>query len=200
MCKGRDTSETSNDREKDTTMRKELSCENAPLGMMAGDVPHSRGTNGARPCKSGSVFLRYPQTGGRSRRVPVVLSLYCGTFDRYAVVSQDRLMCKDCGYINLRHSAVSRLDSSNNSSSNEELSFQIIPTKCDGQSVVFSVGHRRDLDDWLEALTPDASEYSPPAPVLRRPVESLSKRPRPVSVIGKHSSLPALLEEEWGLV
>ena len=197
MCKGRDTVDTTETAEisNDTTMRKELSCENAPLGMMAGDVPHSRGTNGTRPCKSGAVFLRHPQTGGRSRRVPVVLSLYCGTFDRYAVVSQDRLMCKDCGYINLRHSAVSRLDSSNNSS-NEELSFQIIPTKCDGQSVVFSVRHRRDLDDWLEALTPDESEYSPPAPVLRRPVESLSKRPRPVSVIGKHSSLPALLEEE----
>lgn len=172
-------------------MRRELSCENAPLGMRSGDVPYSRG---ARPRKSGAVFL-LNRTGGRARKVPVVLSLYCGSFDRYAVVSQDRLMCKDCGYINLRHSAVSRLDSSNNNNS-DDLSFQIVPTKCDGQSLVFSVRHRRDLDDWLTALTPEDGECSPPAPVLRRPGESLSKRPRPISIIGKHSALPALLEEE----
>ena len=193
MCKGRDSSGDINSEKRNdaTTMRKELSCENAPLGMRSGDVPHSRG---AKPRKSGSVFL-LNRAGGRSRKVPVVLSLYCGSFDRYAVVSQDRLMCKDCGFINLRHSAVSRLTSGNNNNS-DELSFQIIPTKCDGQSLVFSVRHRRDLDDWLTALTPDDSEYTPPAPVLRRPVESLGKRPRPASIIGKHITLPALVEEE----
>ena len=90
--------------------------------------------------KRGSVLLGTP--GGR--RAHCVLSVYCNSYDGYAVVSQDNLISRDCGYLSLKHCRLLP--------DPETDSFQIISDHSEGQSLVFTVPGSSDLHNWITCL------------------------------------------------
>ena len=101
----------------------------------------------ASPRKAGSVFLFQ----GR-RKLRVRLSVHYNHFERFAVVSQDKILCKDCGYINLRNCTIR--ESGDNS-------FQILPRDCDGNVLTFTVPSSLEAKDWLKALNMGRQGGSP---------------------------------------
>ena len=89
--------------------------------------------------------------GKRATKLPVVLSVYCTPFDKYAVISQERVMCKDCGYVNLKTSHVR---------TGVGCSFQISTYDGEKQPLVFYTASEEELAKWVSVLEPctDASQ------------------------------------------
>ncbi len=160
--------------------------ENMPPGLCGSQ---SLTCSTASPRKTGTVYILQ----GR-RRQRVRLSVYYSHFEKYAVVSQDKVLCKDSGYINLRHCIVRET---------ADNSFQILPRDCDGNILTFTVSSSQEAKDWVQALGRGQQGESPLRPALlprkglscqslRRSHNSLNKTEK------KQPSLLPALEEEGG--
>lgn len=165
--------------------------ENMPPGIC-------QGRNGGLPSKMGPVWLVQPGPGGRPRKTRVRLSVYNSNFDRYAVVSQEKLICKDCGYINLKNatirevetnsSCLNRLNTQPEGVKTGQCSFQIVPKHCDGNVLTFLVSSKAELSDWLKAMDNSTQESSLGLK------DSLSPR-KPLSPRSPRPAMPILEEE-----
>ncbi len=101
---------------------------------------------------------------------------------RYAVVSSGRVLCKDCGYINLKTCSVTKLDA---------CSLQVTPKDGDaGSALTFSVSTPTDTDAWMSVLDNGTGPKCPlyMGSIPRKPLSPLSSSP-------KNSFMPALTEE-----
>ena len=139
----------------------------------------------ASPRKAGAVYM----IQGR-RKVRVRLSVHHKHFEQYVVVSQERLLCKDCGFINLRNCTIKE---------NGENCFQILPKDCDGNILTFAVSTPQEVKDWLQVLNMGRSERGSPqwsTSALRgSQVTSSNRSLRKINHKRHITSLPALAEE-----
>ena len=137
----------------------------------------------ASPRKAGTVFM----FEGR-RKIRVRLSVHYNHFERFAVVSQDKVLCKDCGYINLRNCTVRETGDN---------SFQIIPRDCDGNMLTFTVPSSQEVKEWLQALNIGRPQGGSPLRSARMPKQgpqTLTQKKR-VNKRRQPTLLPALEEE-----
>ena len=130
------------------------------------------------PIKEERVYAVQTTPDGRRVRIPVVLKVYVNNFGgRYAVISQDKLLCRDSGYINLKHCVIKSsadvepknvVNTPRNSLSMSQPSrgrsaspfnFQIVSQKIEGQSLMFTVSTRTELEQWLSVLTDPEDEH-----------------------------------------
>lgn len=115
--------------------------------------PSPRDPLDPHPRKTGVVSMVHPTPSGSNVKLKVRLSVH----DSYAVVSPDKEVTRDMGYVNLRRSSVERIKNTN--------AFQIVPQDCDANALTFYVSQEKDLLDWMDSL--NCSET--PSPLLRRP-------------------------------
>lgn len=108
--------------------------------------------SGVKPQRSGAVLMTLP---GSKQQVRVVLSVYSTNFDRYAVLSSDKALCKDCGYINLKTCGVRRM---------EDKSFQVLPRECHSAALTFTVSKPCEMEDWLSVFQCPVSECPTSSP------------------------------------
>ena len=92
------------------------------------------------PKKTGVVSMVHPAPNGSTIKLRVRLTVH----DSYAVVSPDKEITRDMGYVNLRRSSVERIENAN--------AFQIVPKDCDANVLTFYVSQEKDLVDWLDLL------------------------------------------------
>jgi len=92
------------------------------------------------PKKTGVVSMVHPTPNGANIKLRVRLSVH----NSYAVVSPDKEITRDMGYVNLRRSSVERIENTN--------AFQIVPKDCDANVLTFYVSQEKDLVDWLDTL------------------------------------------------
>ena len=180
--------------------------------------PGREGLSGC-PIREASVCVQQTTREGRQVRRPVVLKVYSTSFGgRYAVVSQDKLLSTDCGYINLKYCTVnagpeidqsaetpSRADVTRIGSRPSEYTFEIISHRNDFRKLVFSVPSRSELEQWLAVLTdPEDREErqdsaSPELLVgspIRRSLGELSPtRLNSPRLVKKQTLMPAVEEE-----
>lgn len=164
-----------------------MDTENVPPMSLSGTPLLSQGMD-AHPKKSGAVYMTQSMAG-RSRKVRVILSVYSNSYDSYVVVSQDKLLCKDSGYINLRNCTVQK----------DNNTLQIVPQNGEGQTLSFTVSDCKELDSWLQTLRAIEEAINNPEPgegqvkrVKRRPLGQLPQR---CPSIRRKPVLPALTEE-----
>ena len=149
---------------------------------------------GGKPSRRGSVWLLQP---GSRRRSKVILSIHYSNFDCFLVVSQDKLMCKDCGYINLKSAKIKQLPQSPET---KLYSFQLMPRQCDSNTLTFGLTSESELQEWVSALE-DAVNYCPAQKTLnlsprRKDSEKQTLNSRAETTRKRRSSqLPALEEE-----
>jgi hypothetical protein len=76
-------------------------------------------------------------------RLPIILSVYSTPLNKYAVISQERVISKDCGYVNLKNCVVRQ---------SGPKGFQI--TTCDGEKrpLVFHAKDEVDAEQWMAVL------------------------------------------------
>lgn len=132
-------------------MRQNLGVENMPP-LIESSKPKSDGL----PKKSGPVSM-VQTVKGRLLKNRVVLSVYQSSYDRYAVVSQERIIVKDCGYINLKYCRVENV-----TMKGLENAFQIIPRKCEGNVLTLSVSNSQELEEWINVLKSDSCDQTSP--------------------------------------
>ena len=136
----------------------------------------------ASPRKAGAVYMLQ----GR-RKVRVRLSVHYNHFERFAVVSQEKIICKDCGFINLRNCIVRE---------NGENCFQILPKDCDGNVLTFTVPSSQEVKDWLQALNMGRPQGgSPLRSVLPSKGSHVLSPKRRISQKRQPTLLPAVAEE-----
>jgi len=99
-----------------------------------GALPHPH------PKKTGVVSMMHPTSSGKNVKLRVRLSVH----HSYAVVSPDKEVTRDLGYVNLRRSSVERIKNTN--------AFQIVPQDCDANTLTFYVNQENDLADWMDSL------------------------------------------------
>ena len=131
----------------------------------------------ASPRKAGAVYMLQ----GR-RKVRVRLSVHYNHFERFAVVSQEKIICKDYGFINLRNCTIRE---------NGDNCFQILPRDCDGNVLTFTVSSSQEVKDWLQALSMGRPQGGSP---LRSGSQILLPKRR-INQKRLPTLLPALAEE-----
>ncbi len=172
-----------------------LGVENLPpeVCLAAGDmleacavVPQTMPSVGVtgKPIKCGALSALQTTKDGRAVRVRILLSVYTSNYGRYAVLSQDKAVRRDCGFINLKNATVRTVDMPNGGS-NSQHCVQILPRDADVQGVTFCAASAAEASQWLAVLQgcPTSSQNKAAG---RRRLASLSVT----------QNLPAL-EEEW---
>ena len=114
----------------------------APECVKKGDHPQVD----ALPRMSGPVMMTAPGSSPARcvRKVCVVLNVYCTSYDGYAVVSQDNLTNRDCGYLSLKHCRLLP--------DPETDSFQLVPDNKEGQSMSFWLKNSQQLSSWVDVI------------------------------------------------
>lgn len=137
----------------------------------------------ASPRKAGCVYM----IQGR-RKVRVRLSVHSGQFDRFIIVSQDKVLCRDSGFINLRNCTVREAG---------DKGFEILPRGCDGPPLRFVVTSSQEVNDWLQALNHSHNPLSPLRSALspKHQQQSPLKARRRSGMQMPPPMLPALEEE-----
>ena len=107
----------------------------------------------AHPVKSGPVFIQQ-RTGGQTSKLRVILTVYTTRFEHYAVISQERILCKDSGFINLKHCKAQKLN-------NNEGSFEISLKDGDLGSLTITPVHSSELKDWISAVNSESQKSTP---------------------------------------
>lgn len=155
--------------------RQSSAPESDPLeeGHLGEDPVINIGTPG--PKKTGVVSMLQP-VGDAHIKLRVRLSVH----ESYAVVAPDKDMCRDMGYVNLRHSTVQRIHNTN--------AFQIVPQDCDANVLTFYT-QDSDVEDWLKSL--QTSNRS----TLRRPSRPSTGPKRRWSAPGG-CFMPSVTEED----
>lgn len=97
--------------------------------------------------KYSSALTMVQKIGGKDRKVRVVLKIYSSMYGSYGVVSQDRIIVKDCGYINLKTCTVFQ--------NKTDLSVQIIQRNCEGLSLTFQLPNDEELEKLMKFLEPE---------------------------------------------
>lgn len=92
---------------------------------------------GLLPAFSGSVTM-LACSGNKTHRLPVVLSIYKTFYEFYAVISQDRVILKDFGYINLKRCLLQIKD--------DVIKLIPIGRNAHGQTLTFQVASKTDAD------------------------------------------------------
>lgn len=183
--------------------------------------PGREGLSGC-PIREASVVLVHTTPEGKQIRRPVVLKVYSTSFGgRYAVVSQDKLLSADCGYINLKYCTVDAIPENDRSaktqsdgdisrlgsrrSQSPEHRFEIISHRNNFPKLVFSVQSISELEQWLAVLCdpedregrPDCSspELLVGSPVRRSLGELTPTRLNSPRLVKKQTLMPALEEE-----
>ena len=179
------------------------------------------GREGLTGCPIWEKTVRVVQSTapGKLIKVRVILKVYSTSFGcRYAVVSQDKLLSKDCGYINLKHCTVrasadngrtgmaspgaSPLGSGQRCKPTEH-HFEIISHKNDFRKLVFCVQSSSELEQWLAVLSdPEEREGDPASPEMligspvRRSLGELSPARLNSPRLCKKQTLMPSVEEE----
>lgn len=166
-------------------------------GRLSSDI-----INTPHPLKEGRVRM-VQQLGNKTITVHVTLKIYSNNYDTYAVISMDKALCKDLGYISLKNATIKRVASSSSTRDSKENrhGFQITPEqrKLDLEPVTFYTSDSREVDQWMATVTENSRSQSPRGE-SRRPLLPLGQRPSR-SRSGSNSSrpgsllLPALEEE-----
>jgi len=179
-----------------------MGCENMMPAGLRENKKNKEGNcevfNTSHPLKEGRVRM-VQQLGGKTLSTYVTLKIYSNNYDTYAVISMDKLMCKDFGYISLKNASVKRISPAD-SKENKKHGFQITAEsrKLDLGPVTFYPAEPREVDQWISVVSENTRSLSPRGD-SRRPLLPLGQRPRSRS--GSNSSrpgsllLPALEEE-----
>lgn len=148
--------------------------------------------------KYSSPLIMVQKIAGIDRKLRVVLKVYSTVYGLYAVVSQDRAIVKDCGYINLKTCTVL---------TNEcDLSVQLIQRNCEGLTLTFKVSNLDEHKKLSNILNPgdcnsgdDSSDTGSDKEntMCDSKLNKMWKRdisPRSTPAGGRKTSLPALDE------
>ena len=170
-------------------------CVENSLGSEVFTAPEMSAGRGAAdgPLKTGTVWmLPGGPTPTSQRCVRVNLTVYANDFDRYAVISQDKIYCRAWGYISLKHRMAKQTG---------ETSFQLLNRQSDGGApLAFTVKTPQELHQWMDVLTISKPEQSLEFP--KRNVSSVRRvgRSHSVPLVStpvrrQRLSLPSLREE-----
>ena len=107
------------------------------------------------------------------RKLRVRLTLHHSYCERFVVVSQDKVLCKDWGYINLGNCTVRETGDNG---------FQILPRDGDGDTLTFAVPSQQEVKDWVQVLNMSRPQGASP---LRL---ALTPNPSPKSLTSKEDS------------
>ena len=166
-------------------------------------LPRGQVTEGL-PTLSKRVTM-YQDVRGKTIKNRIILKVY-DSFDSYAVLSQDKVVGKDCGCFSLKNYTYKMVPAGRLS---REHKFQVVPRNCEGTVLTFSTGSKQETAKWVEELTRLAGPADPPV-ALRSVLRPISPRAAAAgaasgnkrSSIGsaggnkRSSLLPALEEEE----
>ena len=102
--------------------------------------------------KYSSPITMVQKVSGVDRKFRVLLKVYTSMYDHYAVVSQDRAIVKDCGYVKLKNCTIL--------GNEKDLTIQVVRRNCEGLTLTFVTSdlvHHRCLMAALQSPQNDDS-------------------------------------------